>query len=97
MRCYRDAVTTYCDDKVLLAGMFYASTASLSCAGTEGAKGLARQSVERNALWHRSCFRSTRLQTSTRSLGARPGREHGPEEQSHKSLNLAVVAGRNVA
>lgn len=97
MWCYRDAVTMFCDAYVRLAGMRDASTASLSCAGLEGTKGIARQSVERNALRHRSCFRSIRLQISTRSLGTRPGRKHGLEEQSHKSLNLAVVAGRNVA
>lgn len=96
MRCYRDAVTMYCDGYVLLAGMRDASTASLSYAGTVGAKGLVRQSVEGDALWHSSCFRSTRLQTSTRSKGVRPGRKLGPEGQSHKSLNFAVVADRNV-
>ncbi|WP_454787893.1 hypothetical protein [Mycolicibacterium lutetiense] len=89
-------MTMFCDDYLLLAGMHDASTASLSCAGTVGAKGIARQSVERDALWHPRGFRSTRLQTSTRSMGARPGRKHGPEEQSHKSLIVAVVAGGNV-
>ncbi|MCV7361480.1 hypothetical protein [Mycolicibacterium neworleansense] len=84
-------MTMFCDDDVL-AGMRYASAASLSYAGTEGAKGIAWQSVERNALWHRSCFRSIRLQNSVR-----PGRKRGPQEQSHKSLNLVVVADRNVA
>ncbi len=97
MRCYRHAVTMFCDAYALLAGMHYASTASLSCAGLAGTKGIARQSVVRNALWHRRCFRPTRLQTSTRSVGARPGRKHGPEEQSHKTLNLTVAADRNVA
>lgn len=97
MRCYRAVMTMFCDDYVLLAGMRDASTASLSCAGLEGAKGIARQTVECNVLRHRRCFRSIRLQTSTRSLGARPGRKHGLEEQSHKSLNLTVVADRNVA
>ena len=96
MRCYRDGVTMFCDECLLLAGMHDASTVSLSYAGTVGAKGIARQSVERNALWHPRCFRSTRLHTSTRSMGVRPGRKHGPEEQSHKSLNFAVVAGGNV-
>ncbi|MGA5544917.1 hypothetical protein ACPCIR_24005 [Mycobacterium sp. NPDC051198] len=90
-------MTMFCDAYVLLAGMRDASTASLSCAGLEGTKDIDRQSVERNVLWHRRCFRSTRLQTSTRSVGARSGREHGPEEQSHRSLNLTVVADRNVA
>ncbi|MEV0669214.1 hypothetical protein [Mycobacterium sp. NPDC050441] len=90
-------MTRFCDGYVLLAGMRDASTASVSYAGTVGAEGIARQSVERHALWHPRCFRSTRLENFTRSVGVRPGRKHGPEEQSQKSLNFTVVAGSDVA
>ncbi|NOR00342.1 hypothetical protein HGK72_09815 [Mycolicibacterium fortuitum] len=67
-------MTMFCDAYVLLTGMHYASAASLSCAGLDGTKGIARQSIKRNAPWRR-----------------------GLEEQSHKTLNLTVVADRNVA
>ncbi len=97
MRCYRHGVTRSCHGYEPLAGMHEASAASLWCAGTVDARGLTRQSVEHDALGHLRCVRSMRQRPSALSMGAGRGRKHQTDEQSHKLLNFAVVADRNVA
>ncbi|OMC05875.1 hypothetical protein [Mycolicibacterium fortuitum] len=44
-----------------------------------------------------SCARTGATKGIARQSVERAGRKRKPEEQSHKSLNLPVVAGRNAA
>ena len=78
------------DDDDLRAGMLAASTVALSCAGAMGTDVAVWTTEDRRDLSRPRCFRSFL------SVGEHPGRQQGPEENSHKHLNIAVVPARNV-
>lgn len=86
-------------DYYVTAGMHKASSAALSCAD------LTNEFVpswtilaERRGISQPSRFRLLRHeQPSAPSVGVRPDRKLGPEEQSHISLTIGVCAARNVA
>ena len=79
-------------------GMHVASSAALSCAGTTIANIVGLWSVDESRSFSQPrCFRSSLRHPSAPSVGVCPGRKLGPEEQSYKSLSLAVSPDRNVA
>ena len=78
------------DDDDLLTGMLAASTVALSCAGAMGTDAAVWTAEDRHDLSRPRRFRSFL------SVGVRPGRQQGPEENSHEYLNIAVVPARNV-
>ena len=93
-RCYRDRVTMF-RHRRLLAGMHAASTVAVSCADITGTSASVSIPTERRDFGQPRCSHSFR-EPSARATGVRPGRKNGPEENSHKYLNFAVVPGRNV-
>src|SRR5438105_2067121 len=94
-RCYPCFMTVFRHDYALLTGM-PASTVALSCAGTTNAIAAVWTMQERRSSRQPSCFRLS-SQPSTTSVGLRPGRRQGPDENSHKYLSVAVRPARNAA
>ncbi|MEY8018881.1 hypothetical protein [Mycobacterium servetii] len=87
-------------DYYVTAGMRKASSAALSCADltNEFVPSWTVQADARGGISQPSRFRLFRLeQPSAPSVGVRPDRKLGPEEQSHISLTIGVCAARNVA
>lgn len=87
-------------DYYAFAGMRKASSATPSCADlTSGNAPLWTIQAERfGGVSQPSRFRSFRHEhPSAPSVGVRPDRKLGPEEQSHISLTFGVCAARNVA
>lgn len=92
-------VTMIRRDYYALAGMHRTSSAALSCANltSQNVPSWTIQAERHDAVSQPSRFRLSRHeQTSAPSVGVRPDRKLGPEEQSHKSLIFGVCAARNV-
>ncbi|MGB8403097.1 MAG: hypothetical protein WCE30_03360 [Mycobacterium sp.] len=81
------------------AGMHKASSVALACADltNEFVPSWTIQAERRGGISQPSCFRLFRHEPSAPSVGVRPDRKLGPEEQSHISLTFGVCAARNVA
>jgi len=95
-----ESVTMIRRDYYATAGMHKASSAALSCADltNEFVPSWAILAERRGGISQPSRFRLSRLELpSARSVGVRPDRKLGPEEQSHISLTNGVCAARNVA
>lgn len=95
-----DFVTMIRRDYYANAGMHKASPAALSCAdlSNEFVPSWTAQAERCGGISQPSRFRLFRHeQPSAPSVGVRPDRELGPEEQSHISLTFGVCAARNVA
>lgn len=87
-------------DYYATAGMLRASLAVLSCADltNDVVPSWTILADRDRGISQPSRFRLFRLeQSSAPSVGVRPDRKLGPEEQSHKSLTFGVCAARNVA
>jgi hypothetical protein len=91
-RRYHRYMTVFRHDYDLLTGML-ASAVALSWAETIG---VIPAVSERQSSRQPRCFRLS-SHPSAPAVGVRPGRKQGPEEKSHKNLNLAVCPARNVA
>jgi len=82
------------------AVMHKASSAALSCADLTNeffVPSWTIQAQRRGGNSQPSSFRLFRHEPSAPSVGVRPARKLGPEEQSHTSLTIGVCAARNVA
>jgi hypothetical protein len=88
-------MTLFRYDDDLLTGMHAASSVVLSCAGAIGTDVAVWTTEDRHDFSRPRCFPSFR-QPSALSVGVRPGRKQGPEENSHEYLINAVVPARNV-
>ena len=88
-------MTLFRYDDDLLTGMHAASTVGLSCADAMSTDASLWTTEDRQDFSRPRCFRSFR-QSSALSVGVCPGQQHGPEENSHDYLNIAVVPARNV-
>jgi hypothetical protein len=93
--CYHSFMTMIRND-YLLAGMQTASTVALSCAGTISSNASVWNMSERHGDSRPRRFRSFR-QPSAPVVGESPGRKHGPEDNSHISLSIAVCPAGNVS
>lgn len=96
-----ESVTMIRRDNYALAWMHRASSAALSCADFTSQSvpsSWTAQAERHGAVSQPSRFRLFRHeQPSAPSVGVRPDRKLGPEEQSHKSFTFSVCAARNVA
>lgn len=91
-------MTVWGRDYRTTTGMHAASSASLSCADTNITSIVGLWSVDESRSFSQSrCFRPSLRHPSAPSVGVCAGRKLGPEEQSYKSLSLAVFPDRNVA
>jgi len=82
------------------AGMHKASPAALSCADLTTEFFVPSWTIQaelRGGVSQPGCFRLFRHEPSAPSVGVRPDRKLGPEEQSQISLTFGVCAARNVA
>ena len=88
-------MTVFRQDYDLLTGM-PASAVAFSCAGTvSGIVAVWTPSERRSSRQPRRFRLSSHL--SAPLVGVCPGRKQGPEENSHKYLNFAVIPARSVA
>lgn len=79
------------------AGMRTASPVASPCADNAAPITSGFWTVKSTSgLFQSRCFRQIR-HPSALSMGVCPSRKQGPEEQSHKSLIISVVPGRNDA
>lgn len=95
-----ESVIMFRRDYYATAGMRKASSAALSCADltNEFVPSWPTQAERRGGISQPSCFRLLRHEPSALSVGVRPDRKLGPEDQqSHTSLTFSVCAARNVA
>lgn len=94
-----EPVTMIRCDYYATAGMHKASSAALSCADltNEFVPSWALLAERRGGISQPSRFRLLHELPSAPSVGVRPDRKLGPEEQSHISLTIGVCAARNVA
>lgn len=95
-----ESVTMIRRDYYALAGMHRASSAALSCTDftSQSVPSWTTQAERHGAVGQPSRFRLFRHeQPSAPSVGVRPDRKLGPEEQSYKSLTFSACAARNVA
>jgi len=93
-------VTMFRCDYYATIGMRKASSVALSCAdlANEFVPSWTTQVQRRGGISQPSCFRLFRHEPSAPSVGERPDRKLGPEDQqSHTSLTFSVCAARNVA
>lgn len=93
-RCYLQLVTLIRLDQ-RVAGMQTASPAALSWLESV-IKTQELSTATSHDFGQPRCFRSPRYDLSALPMGERPDRKQGPENKSHKNLNIYVSAARDV-